>query len=78
VDNPVTLNTLIIDDFPYKLRDCLEINMGGPKLSQVNDNGVITFVDENNDRNEIVGMGFDFSVGRWRGYIGQLPIHIGN
>jgi len=52
--------------------------MGGPKLSQVNDNGVITFVDGNNDRNEIVGMGFDFSVGRWRGYIGQLPIHIGN
>jgi len=30
------------------------------------------------DRNEIVGMGFDFSVGRWRGYIGQLAIQVGN
>ncbi|HSE20265.1 MAG TPA: hypothetical protein VLB68_01365 [Pyrinomonadaceae bacterium] len=47
-------------------------------LHEVNSGRSITFVDGNNDRNEIVGMGFDFSVGRWKGYIGQLPIHVGN
>lgn len=47
-------------------------------LHELNSRGVVTFVDGNNDRNEIVGMGFDFSVGRWKGYIGRLPIHVTN
>jgi len=47
-------------------------------LHEVNSGRSITFVDGNNDRNKVVGMGFDFSVGRWKGYIGQLPIHVAN
>jgi hypothetical protein len=43
-------------------------------LHEVNTNGFVTFVNGNNDRDQIVGDTFDFNTRRWVGYIGDLPI----
>ncbi len=43
-------------------------------LHEVNANGVVSFVNGNNDVNQIVGEAYDFNTERWVGYVGELPL----
>lgn len=36
--------------------------------------GGIPYVNGNNDRDQLVGDGFDFNTQRWVGYIAELPL----